>query len=321
VKKSLKKLTVYRKIQATLPHNFLFDNVGIGDIVAALPALKYICDFHPHVIPYVWCPDFIYPLVQRALPKKCIVRPFAQKHKYNATYAGKSFSCEKHTSLGTSLIDHAFSCFLNTIPDIEYKNYLSVDTSDINTTNFNLPEKFVILTTGFTAPVRELLLEHCNRIITYIKSKGYEVVFLGKEEAFNGIKYTIKGNFKEEINFHEGVNLVNKTSLLESLAIIKKAKALVGLDNGLMHLAAMTDISIIGGFTTVEPKFRIPVRHSELGWNFYSVVPPKSLACRFCQSNMQLTYQFDFRQCFYNDKACLDLLNADLYINELEKVL
>src|SRR5207245_757155 len=114
---------------------------------------------------------------------------------------------------------------------------------------------------------------------------------------------------------------INKTNLLESREIINKAKTIVGLDNGLLHIAGTTNIPIIGGFTTVEPKYRMPYRNNVLGYNYYPVVPPESLVCRFCQSNWTFTYEQDFKVCYYKDYLCIKQLSADLYIKELEKIL
>ena len=65
----------------------------------------------------------------------------------------------------------------------------------------------------------------------------------------------------------------------------------------------------------------MPYRHNELGWNCYPVVPPKSLSCRFCQSNWNLTFGHDFKYCFYDDYKCVKMLEADLYIEQLEHLL
>lgn len=313
---------MYRLPQKLLPHNFIFDHAGIGDIVAAIPALKYVCDNHPQVIPYIWGPDFTVELLKTTLPKKCIIRGFSDQNKYNASYVGRNLSCDKHTSLSTHLTDFAFSSFVNTQVDDKYKNYPRINIEKINLHQFHLPEKFVILTAGFTAQVRELLPEHCNKIIDYVKSKEYEIIFLGKEESFNGHKHSIQGTFKEEIEFHKGINLINKTSLLESIAIIDKAKCLIGLDNGLMHLAGLTDTAIVGGYTTVSSRLRMPYRHNQLGWNVFPVeLTIQELACINCQQNFQFTHNFDFKGCFYNDTLCIKLLTADKYIAQLQKIL
>lgn len=313
---------MYREIQPKEEINVLLDDGGLGDCIARLPAVKYVMETHPHVQVRFWVPDYFVDFAKRSLPKDVITRSYTDaKTKYNTHLPGRAFSVHIHTNLSTHMTDHAFSILCNKNVEPEVKNYLKPDTSDINLFKFHLPEKFVVITTGFTAEVREMRPDIINTIVSYIKSKGYEVVFLGKEETFNGVKHIIKGTFKAEIDFTQGLNLINKTNLLESHAVISKAKTIVGLDNGLLHVAGCTDIPIVGGYTTVEPKYRMPYRNNVLGWNYYPVVPPESLNCRFCQSNWTFTYEHDFKTCYYKDYECTKQLSANRYIEQLEKIL
>jgi len=312
---------MYREKQKEENVNIVFDDGGIGDAIGRLPAVKYAHDMHPHVKFYLWIPDYFYGIALRSLPKRINIKKFTDGKHYNETYAGRHFAIPHHNNLACHITDNAFNMILNKSVENKYKNYLPVYTDDISIKRFGLPKNYIIVSTGFTAPVREFLPEHVNKVVQYIKFKNYTPVFLGKEEAHNGSGYTIKGNFREEINYDKGINLLNKTSLLETHAIIKNAKTIVGLDNGLLHLAGTTDIPIVGGFTTVDPEHRMPYRHDQMGWNYYPVVPTQDLKCRFCQSNWNFTYDHDFKECYYKDYLCIKQLNADLYIKELEKIL
>lgn len=316
---------MYRKPQNTIHTNILYNSGGIGDHIAALPTSKYIYDHHPHVIQYLWVPDFFLDFAKASLPndkQKLIIRPFSQQKKYNENFYTRTLHGHVHTSLGTHLVDHAFHVLVNQQVDDKHKNYLKPDLTNVDVTRFNLPDKFVVITTGFTAPVRELLPEYVNQLSDYVLSRGYTPVYLGKEEAHNGDKHVIKGTFKTEIDYSKGISLINQTTLLESAKVISEAKALVGLDNGLTHVGGCTDTPLIIGYTTVDPKHRLPYRYDQLGWNCYLVtLTPQELACIHCQDNMQFTYDFQFTGCFYKDTLCTKLLNADKYIKELDKVL
>lgn len=257
-----------------------------------------------------------------------IIRKFSDNKKYNDKFYGRALGLGKHTNLATHQTRHAFNMFLNVEVPIEEMNYLPVDTVDVQITKFNLPEKYVVIATGFTAEVREFLPKYINDISKYVLSKGYTPVFLGKKETFNGYKHTIKGQFKEEIDFSLGINLVDATNLVECQKIIAGSKCILGLDNGLLHIAGTTSVSIIGGFTTVKPEHRMPVRNSVLGWNYYPVIVSKEkLPCVFCQSNWSFGYETDFTKCHYVEKKldkeiqCVKLLTSDLYIDKLKDIL
>lgn len=305
--------------------NFLMDSGGLGDLIGSIPAINYVYKHHPHVIAHLWVPDFAFELTKRSLPNdinRLVIRPHSMSHKYNDKFYGRCVGKHIHTNLGTHQTKHAFSTLVNTEVELDEMNYLSVDTKDVDVSKFNLPAKYIVMSTGFTSPVREFLPKHVNKVSEYIVSKGYSPIFLGRTESSNGAGHIIKGQFKEDINYSLGINIIDKTSLLETHKIISGAKTIVGLDNGLLHLAGTTEIPIVGGFTTVAKEHRMPIRHGEIGWNFYPVeVSKEKLACIGCQSNFQFTYNHNFTSCFYDDYACLELLNSDLYIEQLEKII
>lgn len=317
---------MYREGQYPVFINILFDNGGIGDLIAWLPAVKFVYNTHPHVNVKVWLPDFFFDIAKNALrgteKRVTIYKLSNQLHLLNRTNPIYSFKMQNYTNLGAHMTEHAFEVICHTKPDDKSQlNYLSLDLSKTDITKFNLPEKYVILTTGYTAPVREFLPEHVNNISQYVLSKGYTPVFLGKQTINTGIRHVIKGNFNDEIDLSTGVNLIDKTNLFECVKICSNSAGVVGLDNGILHLAGCTSVPIIGGFTTVNPTHRMPYRNGVLGWEYYPVVPPVSLKCRFCQSNWQFTNNHEFTKCYYEDYKCLKELNADLYIEQLERVL
>ena len=308
----------YKKLEHV---NVLFDSYGFGDYIAFLPVIKYVRDHAPNIVQHVWVRDFFLDLAKNLVPG-VIIKPLSKGEKeYNAKMAGVKLDWPNHTTLGTHTTDFGFHVLLDKQVESKFKNYCSLDTSKIDITKFNLPEKYVVLSTGFTSPVREMIPETANGIIDYCKSKGYEVVALGSTDAKSGVGANIKGFFNDKINFDDTICLVNQTSPTEAGKIIAGAKIIVGLDNALLHLAGCTEIPIVGGFTTVDPKHRMPYRHDELGWNYYPVEPNESLECRGCQSNFVHVYDHDFRECYYGDRLCVTQLTADKYIEQLEKIL
>lgn len=315
---------MYRKQQDIIHINILFDEGGVGDAIARLPAIQYILDNHPHVILHLWLGDYFVDFAKRALKfhKNIIVKGFSEKHKYKE-FLGRAFGIHKYLNLASHMTSHAFHVLCNYEPRNEEMNYLPMDVSDIDISKFNLPDKYVVVCTGFTSDVREFLPKHVNEISGYLLQKGYIPVFLGKEETTTGKgKDAIKGYFKEEILYDKGINLINKTSLLETTKIIHNSKTIVGLDNGLIHIAATSDIPIVVGFTTVLSRHRLPYRKDLIGWNCYPVeLTKEELACRGCQSLWHFTYEHRFDSCFYKDKMCTQLLTSDKYIKELEKIL
>jgi ADP-heptose:LPS heptosyltransferase len=305
------------KFKITEHLNVNFNSGGLGDCVAQMVAVKYMRDRCPNVVQHCWVPDYFVDFAKKLCPGVLIKSHSEAAKKYNPKIGGVQMVSPgmQHTSMGTHLVDLGFHLLVDKQVPIEQKNYLPLPPGT-NIDRFKLPEKYVVLTVGFTAPNREMLPSVANGIIDYCTSKNIPVVTLGS--TANKI---IPGTFKEEIKLDQTINLVNNTNILEAGAIISKSACIVGLDNGLLHVAGCTEVPIIVGFTNVLPEHRLPIRHNELGWNCYVVEPEQSLECRGCQSRMAHVYGHDFRGCYYGDMACLSQLTADKYIAHMEKLL
>jgi ADP-heptose:LPS heptosyltransferase len=108
---------------------------------------------------------------------------------------------------------------------------------------------------------------------------------------------------------------------LQTGKIIAGAKTIVGVDNGLLHVAGCTNIPIVGGYTSVDPEHRMPYRNNIMGWNYYPVVPPESEPEKFFQSRYDFIMEHDYRKSYLGNDSLIKSLTPELYINELEKIL
>lgn len=314
--------------------NIVMNGGGLGDCIGAVPAFKHIIDFHPEVSPRFLVPDFFKDLLMRSIGKvdknRVRVFSFSEAHRINKNHPSRVFQSSQHTNLSCHVTDHAFNLFLNKGVDDWCKDYVPVDVSDVDVAKFNLPDKYIVLTVMFTSPVREWLPKHINKVIAHFKKLNLPVVVLGKKETPNGANFAIKGVVREEINFADTLNLIDQTSLLEATKIMYGSTMVVGLDNGLLHLAAThPTLPIVGGFTTLKPEHRMPYRNGgRLGYRYYPVVPPATLQCRGCQSNMVFEINHKaFTLCPYFPSGqgeqikCLDQLDGDLFIKRIDEVM
>lgn len=310
--------------------NIVFDSGGIGDCIARLVPILYIQKYHPNIIVHLFVPDFFKEFAIRCInTKQVIVKSFSdlQKkpkilNKSGAMYAYAKFET-RCNNLASHMVDHAFF-IMNFQPiDTNDKNYPKVNLEGISIDRFNLPERYAVLSTGYTSEVREFLPEHINKISTFLLEQGITPVYLGKGESHNGVGHVIKPVFKEDIDFSKGVNLINQTTLLESAKIIEKSKFLLGLDNGLHHIAGCVDeVPIVMGLTTVLKEHRMPYRKGVLGYNVYPVEATKEeLDCIACQSTKPFAYGHKFTTCYTKTKKCLEIVNADKYIVQIKKLL
>jgi hypothetical protein len=304
--------------------NCIFLNGGVGDHVGgSLIAVDYILKQYPWINLLVWVPDFLLEYSRNVLPKRTSVRSYTQmKGAYNPNRTTITTKWDGIISpMKIHLADYAFLKLCDEVVGVEHKNTLPVKLDEILIGRFELPKKYVCLATGFTVGVREFNAKAVNEIISFCVGKGYSVVFLGQTATATGAQHVIEGKFNEEIAYDRGINLINQTSLLQTAKIISQSAAMVGVDCGLLHIAGSTDTPIVGGYTTVRPHLRAPIRHDCLGWNWFFVEPEVSLECRFCQSDTNFIYDHNYVNCLYNDHLCVKGMGSEKFIGHLEKLL
>lgn len=322
----------YRAIR---PQHFninLAETGGLGDNIARLPAIKWFEHNHPYVSLNVIVPDYFKELAQFLLPEnekrkyfsvsEINGRPTGVPSPIDLSLPMRSVKGEGfHTTMSTHLTDHAFHMLCDTSVEYEaQKHYMQPYLSSqaflniLNKFSIDYMDNYVILTTGCTAPVREWPAQQVNAVARYLVDKGYKVIFLGTKIALTGGKHNINAQFSEEIDFSLGLDLRERTTLIEALYIIDGAMAIVGLDNGLLHLAGCTAVPIVAGFTNVRPELRKPYRPNG---EFRAVT---SSVCKNCQNSCNFVVGFDFRYCYYNLK-CNELIGTQKYIDALKEIL
>ncbi len=304
--------------------NCMLLNGGVGDHVGSLVAVNYIIKTYPWINLLIWCPDFLVDFAKNVLPKGAIVRGFSQMRSHGYDHERTTISTQwdgRSSPMKRHHVDYAFGVLCDEAVSLEKKNYLRVNFDSIDFKKYKLPKDYVVICTGYTAKVREFNPEAVNGVIDYLLNKGITPVFLGQKQTETGTVHKIEGKFEATINYHLGINLIDKTSLLEAAKVMQYSKAVVGVDCGLIHIAGCTDVSIVAGFTTVSPELRAPIRADTLGYKFYPVTPDSSLACRFCQVKTNFLYGHDYKTCLYKDFLCVKQLTAAKFITELEKIL
>lgn len=302
--------------------NFILMDGGLGDHVASLVAVDYVIKNYPWITPLVWTPNYLKDLASHLLPAKTNVDSYdSMKDKYNHMITTKVTKWDGMVSpMKIHLLDYAFLKLTDENPGINHKNYLRLKPDLIDVSKFGLPDKYIVITAGFTAKAREFPAHHVNAVTKYAHSKGYDTVFLGQTKTQTGTTHVIEGNFDKNLDFSNSINLINETNLLEAAKIMHLSSAVVGVDNGLLHVAGCTDVPIVGGFTNVSPEVRMPVRNDILGFNFYPVTPPPSVCCH-CQQNTNFLYGHDYRSCVFKDRQCVESMTAEQFILQLEKIL
>ena len=127
------------------------------------------------------------------------------------------------TTLNNPIINVGFVCYagLDKVPQ-DYNHFPEIDCTKIDIKKFNLPEKYCVITTMATSEVRTLKPVTINSITKYMRSLGIEPLFLGKSKLDPTVNY--EASTSSEVDYKNGIDLRDKTSLLEAAAIMNSAK-------------------------------------------------------------------------------------------------
>ena len=213
--------------------NCLLADGGLGDYICALVAVDYIIRTYTYINVLVWVPNYLIDFAKHVLPENAIVRDYTKAFKkYDDGRIGITTRWSRHTPMRIHPVDYAFHVLADEHVELPKKNYLKIRPNEIDLTKFNLPEKYIVIAATAAEIVKTMPNNTINEIAKYVIEKGYVPVFIGKKESHTGYKdLKIKAKVAD-VNYSLGLNLVDKSSILETAGIIAGGQAFVGMDGG-----------------------------------------------------------------------------------------
>lgn len=315
--------------------NFWLRGGGIGDRICTFPALLYVLKTRPYWWGRVWVApalvEFAENIIGQCGNPNWLVRDIRteniwQDPRYESdtqvsgrgmgkTPDGARIVHAGATGAGGHLVQMGFVDHTGRYNAPEGADYLpEIDFQGWPDPFFNpylgvKAGNCVVFTTGGVTPARSVPGKYWNPLINYVLSAGLTPVFIGKSEI-NDNELKLKVTFEEGCDYHKGIDLRDKTTIMEAAWIMENAAAVVGLDNGMLFLAACTKANIICAYNVVDPSDRVPKRRQGT-WQTIALTEDE-LACTGCQTHMQgIAPPHNFRDCLYGHKRCIDLLFAE----------
>ena len=306
------------------PIVFINNAGALGDCVATTPVIKYAIEniwangkYRLMVNDYFKC---LFPFVpeDKFLPmtKHSLVYGVFGDERYGWKMLNDSIvALDGHASglisgEKMSLIDYASVKFLGKVLPESAKKYPKLNLENVDIDRFNLPEKYACIVSVTAHKIRRIPDEEQEKIVKWLIKNGITPVYVGKSER--EVAVTQLGDTYGKTFVSKGINLIDKTSILECAKVMSKAVCVIGADTGLVHLAGMTDVPVLCGYTTVSPDVRAVDR----------VIPivPEIDTCRFCQSDAYL-YNNDFNLCPIQTNECAKDMRANKFIEQIYKLL
>jgi hypothetical protein len=212
------------------------------------------------------------------------------------------------TSIHCELVDCFSLALCDAILKPQDKNYPLVDPARLPQNPMLGESSYIVVAYGATTEHRRMLPDALTAIVEHFTRRDISVVLLGKHDHDLHCNGVITRPTFDAIP--EGcIDLIDQTTLPEALAVMRASEMVIGLDNGLIHLAALTDVHITAGYTTVDPYYRTPYRHGVKAWNMRVVLPKSD--CRFCQTETYATYGLNFLKCQTRTLECQKSLTFD----------
>ena len=188
------------------------------------------------------------------------------------------------------LIDFfSFQCGFTLTPEEKFLEYFPDPLYQIGFLDrqYNLPEKYVVISPNVNAPNRTLSRSSWQNIIDFLYENGIYTVVVG-----SGIPYSdeiidfksISKGYYSDLRLEYGLDLCNKSSLDETWEIISNSFFTIVLDMGLLHLAGTTDTNIVFIPSNIHPSFRSPFRNGSQDYKLSLVSGAKCDI--YCHSNI-----------------------------------
>lgn len=297
---------------------------NIGDTIMCLPATRYIAQNpiyglekvqlytnHTQLVSHLDVADYCELLTVRT----DVQIPVPEIHLKPEIPRGNRYHAPWHR------VDEAFWWLGLTPEDTtwEQKSYPRYINQHMYSRQFN--QKYVVLGGTFSCRRRKFSDRVMYRTCKYLIKAGYLPVIVGASNKF----FYINGRYGTyNVNYEGCVNLVDKLQYGELLSIMSHAEAVVSPDSGILHMAALTDVPIIGYYTIIHSDYVGPIRNGVLGANCIMINADVPCAPCYSRTNMlwmcSEDYQDDPLKGYYKegDAECVKALKVRHIIQALQ---
>jgi len=125
-------------------------------------------------------------------------------------------------------------------------------------------ERSVVLHPAVGDPNRTWPQERWTELARLLGERGYPVVLIGATDRHKGA---------QPLPDCGAISLIGHLDALETVALLRDSLALITTDSGPVQLAGATEAAIVGIYSVVRGRNRLPFRHGQPGWNAIAIEP------------------------------------------------
>lgn len=300
------------------PMHFFLNAGGLGDFICYTSAVLWIAEHIPWIHGRLYCGKYLMPMQELLFGRfpKWEIRdgakvPLDLSEAFTGpelVLNGQNVSHQLCNATGSNLVDLGFQYYANmqaAPPEVTYPHLPKFRPRDVHFLVRPYIGRYVVLTPGAVTPARTTTGKHLNGLARWLVSQGLVPVWLGKDNFAD----EVNSKFADDIDWSVGIDLRNQTDILQAAAIMEHALCVLGLDNGLLHLASCTEATVLFAYNIATVEHRRPRR--TWGRLFDITVSPEELPCIGCQTHGKLMINHTYHKCYYGDTRCIDLLFED----------
>lgn len=291
---------------------FYTSAIGMGDLISATPVIKKLSEIYgesvrvfslePQIfsgLPYVSSSDHISEWREDPMKEKWLRKNYDLHYTYFKMGKKVQLSDERGIEMRHPQIDsrqyHAIDLGFNLTPD-----EMQCDFVPLEELSLDLPNDYVCFHASKTWNSRSWKKEEWADLCSRIIKKGISVVLVGKDglskDEIEKLRKTSGGILEkrleeelsnkslERIEQSGIIDLTNKTNLSQLWHVLDRARCIVTMDSGVLHMAGTTNSYIIQLGSSISPSFRAPYRYGSQKYKYYYLGGSCNL---FCGSDMR----------------------------------
>ena len=165
---------------------------------------------------------------------------------------------------------------------------------------------------GLDMPLKRWPKEKCADLAVQLQKLGFQVILVGSGGDQEICDFISKRCSLSRESEQLPINLCNKTTLVETAAIVKCCDLYIGNDSGLLYIAAAVGVPTLGIFGPTDPRLLAPITENSA----YLLNKTECSPCYHPQSTMQGKYE----NCTF-DQKCLKELAVEPVFEKALKLL